>query len=810
MIAFPSRTPLAVLTVLGVCLTAIAAPAAASAEPRAAAAVAAAPAERSIVLTSTAGDPVAGIAGDPVAGTDGVESPSMGDYAPADYRSEASALPDELATAIETDLGLTPSEYLAESDAAVDAGDVLDHLASAGVPTDDAVLDGTELTVLVDDAAQAELVAEAGATPVYAPVDGMEADYSGVAFDAAADLVGGTGWTYPYLDPYDDKTKNLLCSVGFNGRATSNGAHQFVTAGHCLDGHSSDGTPLYELTQSRPADPNSSMGASLGTRVPGSVRYGSNVDSARVAVAAGWTPQPTVSTWGGGAGAPTAGTPVTVRGATPGVVGAKLCKSGRTTGWTCGTVRSLETVDVGGRAVNSVVASICAIPGDSGGAALLGNYAVGITSGSNANETACVSKPLAVFFAMTSSRGQDVLEFNPGWQLSVAVRAPAVDPPAGGRAFAGGSITGTVPQAPVGTVVSLYVDGSSTPVSTAKLTKTGGSFAMPLTGVALGAHTWKVVAKVGKYSTSPTVTGSVTVVPLPKVDRLAGADRYATAVAISKAAFPSTAPIAYVASGAGFADALAAAPAAATAGGPLLLTTRYQPPAALLAELERLRPAKIVVVGGTGVVAASTASAFAKIAPVTRLGGADRYATSRKVIDHAFPGATAAVYVASGANFPDALAASAASARFDSPVVLTNGTTLDAATSSLVKRLAPSKIRVAGGAAVVSNTVLGALQKLSADTKRVSGGDRFGTGLAINRDAFSASERVFVANGMNFPDALAGAAFAGGTASPLSLSQQSCLPKGTRNELLRLGATRVTLLGATGVLGDGVARLREC
>ncbi|MFK4729036.1 cell wall-binding repeat-containing protein [Agromyces mediolanus] len=777
-----ARASIAVATAFALCfaVTSLPATAAAAAEERPA------PAE-----AVTVGD-----------GT-GADTPTMREYPAEEYLTAAAGLPDELASAIETDLGLTPSEYLAEADAAVDAGDVVGALEATGISPDDAVLNGTELFVLVDGPDQEEAVVAAGATPVTEPIDGMGVDFSDVAFAATADLVGGTGWTYSL-----GGGSYTLCSVGFNGRATSNGAHQFATAGHCLEGSSNDSTPIYQLVQSKPNT--AGLGAQIGTRVPGSVQYGGNVDSARVAVAAGWTPRPTVTTWGGGKGSPTSGTPVTVRGATAGVVGAKLCKSGRTTGWSCGTVQGFQTVQVEGHSVNSVIADVCAIPGDSGGAALIGNYAVGISSGSNSSPTACAAEPLAAFFAMTSTRGQDVLEFNRGWELSVGVQTPKVDLPASGRAYLGSSATGTVPQAPAGTVVSLYLDGSSTPASTATLTKTGGSFALPLTGAGAGAHTWKVIARVGTYSASAPVTGSVTLAPAPKVDRLAGQDRYTTAVAISRSAFPSTAPIAYVASGAGFADALAAAPAAARAGGPLLLTPATKPPAALLDELRRLKPERIVVVGGTGAIAKSTADAFAKIAPVKRLGGADRYATSRKVVDDAFPGTTTALYVASGANFPDALAASAAAGRFDSPVVLTNGRALDAATAALVKRLGPGKIRVAGGSGVVSDAVVGSLKKLANDTKRVAGADRFTTGLAISTDAFTGSSRAFLANGFNFPDALAGAAFAGSTGSPLFLSQQNCLAPGTTAELQRLGVTRVTLLGAEGVLSANVARLREC
>ena len=116
-------------------------------------------------------------------------------------------------------------------------------------------------------------------------------------------------------------------------------------------------------------------------------------------------------------------------------------------------------------------------------------------------------------------------------------------------------------------------------------------------------------------------------------------------------------PVVYLASGEGFADALSAAPAAAKGGGPLLLTPRSGPTPAILAEIGRLNPAQIVIVGGSGAVAASADATLSGIAPVQRIGGTDRYDTSRKLVDAAFPTPTPAVYVASGANYPDALAA---------------------------------------------------------------------------------------------------------------------------------------------------------
>ena len=101
----------------------------------------------------------------------------------------------------------------------------------------------------------------------------------------------------------------------------------------------------------------------------------------------------------------------------------------------------------------------------------------------------------------------------------------------------------------------------------------------------------------------PTVAG---------FDRLSGSDRYGTAAAISAATFPTPGvPVAYVATGANFPDALAGSVAAARAGGPLLLVSSTTVPAATAAELRRLAPGRIVVLGGPSVVSFSVSAALA-------------------------------------------------------------------------------------------------------------------------------------------------------------------------------------------------------
>ncbi len=134
-----------------------------------------------------------------------------------------------------------------------------------------------------------------------------------------------------------------------------------------------------------------------------------------------------------------------------------------------------------------------------------------------------------------------------------------------------------------------------------------GTYVLQLVGVA-GGVTYSAPSAVPVTPAQIAAFG-VVVDRLP-VSRLAGPDRYATAAAISAATFPSGGvPVAYVATGLNYPDALAGSVAAARAGGPLLLVTRDTIPAATATELARLKPGRIVILGSTGVVGDAAAAA---------------------------------------------------------------------------------------------------------------------------------------------------------------------------------------------------------
>jgi putative cell wall-binding protein len=194
------------------------------------------------------------------------------------------------------------------------------------------------------------------------------------------------------------------------------------------------------------------------------------------------------------------------------------------------------------------------------------------------------------------------------------------------------------------------------------------------------------------------------------VTRLAGADRYATAAAVSAAGFSPGVAVAYVATGLNFPDALAAGPLAARTGGPILLTTPDHLPAATSAELARLRPAAIVVLGGAGSVSDAVAASlrgYAGSGGVTRLAGADRYATAAAVSASHWPAdSPVTVFVATGETFADALAAVPYAAALKVPLLLTSPSALSPPTASEFLRLDPTEVIVLGSTGSIASRVV--------------------------------------------------------------------------------------------------------
>ncbi|RZT58061.1 putative cell wall binding repeat protein [Microcella alkaliphila] len=718
-------------------------------------------------------------------------------------------VPPELAAAVERDLDISLQSFLELSEQARVVADALDNLENS-VDVRGAELRDGEVIVYIEDDRDAKTVTELGFVAEVGEPD--VPDYSDQIFLPANDLRGGLPYFFPGEGP-----EGFRCSVGFPGVATATGAPQFLTAGHC-EGDLSGTRSI--MTAVSPGNFRTPF-VNVGEPVPNSHVTGGNGpaggwDHGLVGVTrSGWTSRPEVATWGGGQGSPLSSAPVIVRDATRAVVGAPICKSGGTTGWTCGTITAVNQNLLVGNAddpaayrVNGIVASICVLGGDSGGAALTGTTAIGVTSASN-SQGGCTSGSLGVFAPLYASSGASAETLYQGaWEPSIGIATPLVTTPSTTGSFTGSTMRGALQHGGPRHRIQVTFNGSVTRTATVA---SNGSWEVSIPNLPNGVTSYSVRARWGERSVSAARTGSWWNF---STARLAGPDRFATAVEISRAAFPSGAPVVVVANGLSFPDALSAGPAAVQLGGPVLLVGPTSIPSVVRAELNRLRPQRIIVVGGTGVVSGAVATelrSFASSRSVTRLGGADRYATSRAIAEFAFPRASEA-YIATGAGFADALSAGAAGANRAAPVVLVPGTasSVDSATRALLTRMRVSQIYVAGGTGVVSGGVVTSLRTVASVT-RLAGADRFATSLAINQQAVRGSANdALVTYGLNFPDALAGSVLAGVRGAPMYIAPTTCVPRDIITHMRSLSVGRVTLLGGTGVLSSDVGRLRPC
>lgn len=326
--------------------------------------------------------------------------------------------------------------------------------------------------------------------------------------------------------------------------------------------------------------------------------------------------------------------------------------------------------------------------------------------------------------------------------------------------------------------------------------------------------------------------------------RVAGSSRYETALKISRLNFYSADTV-ILASGQGFADALAASPLAGVYDAPLLLTPTAGVPSGLITEIKRLfnnsqsSTKRVIIVGGTASVSNNVKAQLEGAGiTVARIAGANRYDTSAKIAQQvqALNGYNDEPFVCRGDVFADALAVSPFAYADQRPILLTPTTGMTTEVRNAWKNMRAAAqdyvIFVGGNASItddvwydfwevmkpyhpewgsnpftdVANQYKWQVQ-LYGDTFEYYGyrygADRYGTAAAVvtfyggtpNKVSNPSQawpglwmlkggfDTLAVASGMNFPDALAGGVAAGANRAPLLLSPPAGLGAAAKSHI---------------------------
>ncbi|MGN9774994.1 cell wall-binding repeat-containing protein [Micromonospora sp. H33] len=288
---------------------------------------------------------------------------------------------------------------------------------------------------------------------------------------------------------------------------------------------------------------------------------------------------------------------------------------------------------------------------------------------------------------------------------------------------------------------------------------------------------------------SPTKVSDILGIPAyqprnkDRVVRLSGQNRYTTAIAVSQSHWAShnngtdkreRANTVVLSRSDMFADALSGSALAAVKGGPLLMTPPNGLDANTATEMQRvLAPGGTVyLLGSEGALTAAVADKVRALGyTVKRLAGSDRYATSVEIAKEIDP-TPDLVLLATGTNFPDALAAGAAAGSYQGAgvptavVLLTKDSVLPAATKSFLDTL-PRDQRALFGVGLFG---FQAGYAYDPSTEDVSGTNRYETALITAWTFFGGQRYAGVATGYDWPDALSGGALMGRLNGPLLIT----------------------------------------
>lgn len=288
--------------------------------------------------------------------------------------------------------------------------------------------------------------------------------------------------------------------------------------------------------------------------------------------------------------------------------------------------------------------------------------------------------------------------------------------------------------------------------------------------------------------------------------RLYGNRWFDTPVAISKRTFPSSATTVVITSGERFPDALAGSPLASLKNAPLLLTQKNALPSSVAAELKRLKPKNIIVLGGPIAISESTVRKIKAYGSVTRVWGNNLYDTSA-LISKKWK-TSSQVFLATGERFEDAMSLAAVAAGREAPMLLTKKASVPAATIRELKRLKPTRVYMAGGPLAISAKAERQVRAAVPNAKviRYEGATRYDTSALIAKTFWSkGSQRQFIATADDFRDGLTGAVIASYNDAPLLLTKKSCLPSSVAGAMRSMKGWTNVLLGGPKVLDETVA-----
>lgn len=266
------------------------------------------------------------------------------------------------------------------------------------------------------------------------------------------------------------------------------------------------------------------------------------------------------------------------------------------------------------------------------------------------------------------------------------------------------------------------------------------------------------------------------------VNRIDGRNRFETSANISSKFSSAQVQNVIIASGSNFPDALTGSVLSRKFNAPILLvdkTVSGSFNAVNYIKGQLVKGGTIYVLGGK----ASVDDRFLDYLKsqgynVKRLGGSDRFATNKTIVNSMNVEKGTPVIIANGYGFADALSISSVAALKGYPIIMSNKMNLPSDIKSTINDIQPSKVFLIGGEGSLSNSLIDELKNIvssldDSSIVRIGGNTRYETSLNICKYFNLDTNSAVIASGKGFPDALSGSALAAKLNAPIILTDGS-------------------------------------
>lgn len=242
--------------------------------------------------------------------------------------------------------------------------------------------------------------------------------------------------------------------------------------------------------------------------------------------------------------------------------------------------------------------------------------------------------------------------------------------------------------------------------------------------------------------------------------RIFGATRKETAIAVSLEGWGNGSENVILTREDNYPDALTGTPLSKQLDAPILFTNSKKLTPATEEEIWRLKARNVYILGGATAVSQEIENYLKKDFTVIRIGGKDRYETSKLIALKL--GYTGKVMITTGLDYHDALVGAPMAACDSMPVLLTKPKELPQFTKEALAQIKPTEIIVVGSLAAVGPEALQGLNNV----QRISGQNDYETAVLVAKHFNAYAGRILLVTGLNWPDALAGSGLAAKYKSP--------------------------------------------